>query len=238
MRHEAGGLQVDRESVFGEKDGDFERIAPGFFDGQVESEHLARYRWAATFAVEKNTLDAASGTGYGSRLLSDMGARNVVSLDLSLPALTFSRRVYGSAAVCGDVERLPIRDSAVDVVASMETIEHLAEPGTLLNEFHRVLKPGGSLLLSTPNSRYSAGQNPYHSHELDLDELLRCLATAGFEVDSIYGQCWRFRWGWMRRVRGIRRLAYELESAAEVRTQPPGRSMPLIWCLRATRGKR
>jgi 2-polyprenyl-3-methyl-5-hydroxy-6-metoxy-1,4-benzoquinol methylase len=51
----------------------------------------------------------------------------------------------------GDAQALAYRDAAFDTVISCETIEHLPQPRLALAEFARVLKPGGRLLLSTPN---------------------------------------------------------------------------------------
>ena len=60
------------------------------------------------------------------------------------------------AAVRGDVRHLPFRDHAADVTVAFEIIEHFAdwEGALIIDEMHRITKPGGTLLLSTPN-RYS-----------------------------------------------------------------------------------
>ena len=76
-------------------------------------------------------------------------------------ALAFGRDRYEVPVAAGQVERLPIRDAAFDTVVSMETIEHLTEPLDLLREVHRVLRPEGILLISTPNALISSGHNPY-----------------------------------------------------------------------------
>ena len=117
-------------------------------------------------------LDAACGTGYGTRLLREAGAASVVGVDLHVPALLFARSQYGSPVVGGEMQRLPVRDASMDVVVSMETIEHLDNPLTLLHEVHRVLRLGGELLASTPNRDVSPGTNPDHPHEMTLEELV------------------------------------------------------------------
>src|SRR4051794_34048029 len=102
---------VDRCEIFGETGNHVERIAPGFFGSRVENEHLARYRWAALAAKERRVLDAACGTGYGTRMLRSAGACLVLGIDSHRPALTFARARYGVSGVVASVERMPITDS-------------------------------------------------------------------------------------------------------------------------------
>lgn len=54
------------------------------------------------------------------------------------------------AAVCGDVEFVPLKSNSVDIAFLLDVIEHLYEPKAL-SEIHRILRDGGDLLLSTPN---------------------------------------------------------------------------------------
>jgi SAM-dependent methyltransferase len=53
----------------------------------------------------------------------------------------------------GDVHRLPFRDSVFDLVTANMVMEHVTEPMVLFEELHRVLRPGGRLLIHTPNAR-------------------------------------------------------------------------------------
>jgi SAM-dependent methyltransferase len=64
--------------------------------------------------------------------------------------------------VVGPAERLPFPDAAFDVVVSTQMLEHCLDPGAVLAEAHRVLKPGGVLLLSTH------GTAAYHPFPTDL----------------------------------------------------------------------
>ncbi len=95
------------------------------------------------------------GCGSGNLLLeSGLPARTVIGLDASLSALQFcvSRRSgppFHFARATG--ERLPLRDASVDLVILVEVIEHLPEPSHTLGQIARVLRPGGRLVLTTPN---------------------------------------------------------------------------------------
>jgi len=225
---------IDRQEVFGERDGAIERIAPGFFEDQIEAEHVRRYEWARRAMREGVVIDAACGTGYGTALLSHGSAR-AVGVDIHAPAVAFARKNYSTVVIEARVEQLPLRTRSADSFVSFETIEHLDDPASLLTEVARVLRPGGLFLVSTPNANVSHGTNPYHVHELDLTELEKLLDRAGFELGEIAGQCWKLKWKWPRDLWGIRHFVWKSERNAKVRPKPLGRVEPVLWCIAAVR---
>lgn len=155
-----------------------------WFWDPVRAQHVGRYLWARTRIGRGQVLDVACGSGYGSALLAGSG-RHVLGIDLSSEAVDRANRHYASANVrfmVGDATRLPVATSSVDCVVSFETIEHLAEPAAFVTEIARVLRPGGMLLLSTPDRAiYSRGRtdgrsnNPFHPSEMTCSELLDVL---------------------------------------------------------------
>jgi len=226
---------VDRSRLFGEREGVAERIAPGFFWSSVEDDHLARYHWAAPLLRGKGVLDVACGTGYGAEVLRKGGVRAVVSLDMSEDALRFGAAPFALRAVLGDAQRLPFPDEAFDACVSFETIEHVPEAEGFARELARILRPGGALLLSTPNVLRSAGDNPHHVKEFTLEELTALLASAGLSLHRIAGQHWRAQGVLWQRVPGFRRLGWELERRPRVTRVALPRSEPLYWCLQAVK---
>jgi len=159
-----------------------ERVVPGLVDTDLLNEHVARYRFAARFAEGAIVLDAGCGTGYGTAELSR--AAGVVGVDASIEAVEHARFNFSRAgvhflrAVC---EALPFADESFDLVLAFEVIEHLERWQDFLTEARRALRPGGLLLVSTPNKAYyaeargAAGANPYHVREFEFGEFERAL---------------------------------------------------------------
>ena len=168
-----------------------ERLALDRFSSPwLRNQHLARYRWAAAFAPGLRVLDAACGTGYGSRILSEAGARKVTSMDVSSDA-------SGLGFVRADATRLPAKKAAFDLYVSFETLEHVEDDRALLSEARRVLAPGGRFLCSTPNRDFlSPGltlrdrpRNPYHIREYSIAEFESLLGNV-FASVKLFGQTW------------------------------------------------
>jgi len=162
----------------GARDGHVERFVPEMFrGGLIEAEHLARYRWAVPLARDRRVLDAGCGMAYGTRILAEAGALSVVGVDRE-------RRVLDAADLSGldrvrlqtgDLLALPLPDDAFDLVVCFEVIEHVPDPLAAIEELARVLAPGGALVVSTPNRGVYPAGNPFHVHELTLDELSEAL---------------------------------------------------------------
>jgi SAM-dependent methyltransferase len=157
-----------------------------------EYEHVERYRWAAG-RISGRVLDIACGTGHGTAVLAAAGAA-VTGADSDPGAIDRARRRAPSARLAlVEAPPVPFDDGAFDHVVSFETLEHIRRDAEFLAELHRVLAPGGRLLLSTPNRAASSPNtarpdNPYHVREYLLDELLTLLETAGFEQPLIHCQ--------------------------------------------------
>jgi SAM-dependent methyltransferase len=102
-------------------------------------------------------------------------------------------RAYPRVGVVrGNLATLPLADESVDVVANLQVIEHLWDQHGFLVECGRVLRPGGRLLVTTPNRiTFSPGRdtplNPFHTRELSPSELDGMLREADFAVESLRG---------------------------------------------------
>ena len=169
-----------------------ECFVPGVH-GNIELEHLHRYLQACEIAKDKIVLDIASGEGYGSFMLSDKAAM-VTGVDISDEAVNHARAKYRRSnlrylvGTCADI---PLPDCSVDLVVSFETIEHHDEHEAMMLEIKRVLRPNGSLLISSPDKfRYSIEPkhtNPFHVKELYGNEF-KDLVDRHFRNSTFFGQ--------------------------------------------------
>ena len=160
---------------------DGERFVSGV-GGEIAHEHYLRYLFAMQFCHGKQVLDIASGEGYGSSLLGQVAA-SVKGVDLSREAVEFAGATYATPRVSfveGDVRSIPLEDASFDVVVSFETVEHVTEHEQFLTEIKRVLRPGGLLVISSPNRDvYLKGlpPNPYHRRESTMAEFIGLLES-------------------------------------------------------------
>src|SRR5262249_11745604 len=100
----------------------------------------------------------------------------LISVDLQLPLLRTLRARLGNAApplVCGNACRLPFRNSSFDLVFVVEVMGEIPDRHGTLREFHRVLRPGGTLAVSE-----AALFDPDY---IRAPVLQRLVAAAGFE---------------------------------------------------------
>lgn len=158
------------------------------FDEQRRQFHLARYQFAAPYSRKEDVLDLASGTGYGGALLAQE-AESVTGIDIAADAVEYANKVYGSANCQfqqGTGSATGLESESVGVITSFETIEHVPSDAELLAEFHRVLRPGGTLIISTPNE-WPLEIAEFHVREYNYDDFLTVLEER-FSVEKIYNQ--------------------------------------------------
>lgn len=131
-------------------------------------------------------IDVGCGTGEVLALLADAGARHVVGTDLSTDALGHAAgRARRGALVVSRAERLPFPTASADVLVSLEVIEHLDSDLNALREYRRVLRPGGTLLVTVPAYESLWGEHDDwagHRRRYGAGQLGRSVGRCGFEV--------------------------------------------------------
>ncbi|SDP22335.1 Methyltransferase domain-containing protein [Pedococcus dokdonensis] len=178
-----------------------ERTAPGIWHENYwfrrhEAGYAAVPGWVPT--APSVVLDAGCGEGYAAGLIHGAWpAVLVVGVDYDAATTAHAARTHGgqrAAYLRGALTALPLPDGVVDVTVSLQVLEHIWTPGDYVRELARVTRPGGVVVVSTPNRRtFSPGlgrrekpANLYHCREYDAqelgEELVRWLPRAAVEV--------------------------------------------------------
>lgn len=141
--------------------------------------HRAPYLYALDYAGPGRVLDLGCGSGYGTAELADSLPR-VVGLDRIPPDEANYRDNIDW--VRADLAGNPLASASFHLIVSFQVIEHLEDPHVYLDSICRLLAPGGTAILTTPNILTSDRINPFHMHEYEADELHECLAPYFDEV--------------------------------------------------------
>ncbi|RJS81948.1 class I SAM-dependent methyltransferase [Methanophagales archaeon] len=141
-------------------------------------------------------LDVGSAQGYLTVMLLSK-KYDVISLDISpLRVIKVKDRAANRGlnpnCIAADALDLPFVNGSLDVIVAGEVLEHLTEPEKALNEFYRILKPKGILIVTVPNDEKISYQVCIHCHKLtpssghlhsfDDKKLTRVVEQAGFNV--------------------------------------------------------
>jgi GT2 family glycosyltransferase len=160
--------------------GDMERFEPRESRGRLAYEHFHRYAICRSYIRDLDVLDIACGAGYGSALLAE-AAGSVSAIDLNPETIERARSRYmrpNLTFAVADCFQLPFDDASFDVIVANEMIEHVADHDGLISEGKRLLRPGGIMLISTPNrpvyNRFKQ-PNPFHVSEMDEAEFRELL---------------------------------------------------------------
>ncbi|HEX8690028.1 MAG TPA: class I SAM-dependent methyltransferase [Solirubrobacterales bacterium] len=133
--------------------------------------HLAVYEWIAARIDGKRVVDMACGEGYGSDVLAAAGAASVVGVDANPDAHEHARLRYVRPNLRFERDLVESFAEPCDAVVFLQTIEHIQDPGAILDHFKSMLAPGGVAYVSTPNLLTLAppgaekSDNPWHVRE-------------------------------------------------------------------------
>lgn len=169
-----------------------ERFIPGEGGPEIYYEHAHRYLLARNLLAGAVVVDLASGEGYGAGWIAEV-AESVIGVDVDPASVAHSKARYGRCGnldfAVGDIQSLPFASDSVDGVTCFEAIEHVENPRAVVEEVVRILRPGGLLLVSTPNKAVYADQrdysNEFHVHEFYLPDLELLLSEYFFEQELV-----------------------------------------------------
>jgi demethylmenaquinone methyltransferase/2-methoxy-6-polyprenyl-1,4-benzoquinol methylase len=139
-------------------------VSAAHYDAVIGAMSLGSGRWYRREALKRaglsrgmDVLDLATGTGIVAKAAASLtSADRVTGIDPSQGMLEQARKVAPLRYVRGFAERLPFRDASFDLLSMGYALRHVADLRTTFAEAHRVLRPGGKLLLleiTRPRSR-------------------------------------------------------------------------------------
>lgn len=162
---------------------------------RLEARRLLRY--CTGIPADARVLDVGCGDGFHLGLLARFGSPGwrLMGVDVDARAVEIARD-SGLDVYLGTVEDVNLDPASVDVVYTLQTLEHVADPAGFLRSIYRVLKPGGRLVIVTDNTdsvdfslfrrRYWGGYHfPRHWHLFNRRSLARLARQAGYRVDGI-----------------------------------------------------
>ncbi|TFB13222.1 class I SAM-dependent methyltransferase [Filobacillus milosensis] len=174
-----------------------ERVIPNMMDplNPLLLEHIARYQFALNYLYGR-VLDLSCGAGYGTHMIAKRRKKQVdevIGLDLDPDIIKYAKQEYYHPKTnyeIADATDSNLKDAygQFDCIVSFETIEHIENEQAILDNYYNLLKPGGTLIVSTPfgKGRGEPCGNPFHIHQLTQDEF-RTLFTDRYEdVEFFY----------------------------------------------------
>jgi len=150
-------------------------------DNYVFQRSLLAYLEAAKM-VSGDVLEIGTGEGYGIKHVAPQTDSYVtidkrpVDIDPQYSNVTFRQMVVPPLE--------GIEDASFDFVVSFQVIEHIEDDKKYVSEIHRVLRPGGKFIVTTPNRKMSITRNPWHVREYTIDELDTLLGKYFASVDT------------------------------------------------------
>lgn len=155
------------------------------FDREYDRYYIRRF--VTEHALRKlnpgdRVLDAGSGN------LAEQIFRQEI-LDLGADLTTCDAKANEGVDVEADLHALPFPDSSFDMLLCIQVLEHVRYPDVSCSEFHRVLKPGGRVIVTVPQITHTLTDgHPPHYFNFTRHGIEACLVTAGLQINNIEAQ--------------------------------------------------
>jgi len=155
-------------------------------DNPIHQRLLKAYYLSLDY-ISGDVLEVGCGEGRGVELILPK-ARSFTGIDKIHDVVDTLKARFPE----GDFRQMIIppfnelKDNSFDIVISFQVIEHIKDDLAYLKEIHRVLKPGGKALITTPNIKMSLSRNPWHIREYTANEL-KVQAQSIFPHVKMYG---------------------------------------------------
>ena len=143
--------------------------------------HLIAYKEAAKL-VKGIVLEVGSGEGYGIMELADKSQKYIAVDKYDSPIESSLKEKNNIEFYKMNDPPLKFEDNSIDFVVTFQVIEHIKDDKKFVQEIHRVLKPGGKLILTTPNILMSLSRNPWHIREYNPSEMKNVLKKSFSDI--------------------------------------------------------
>ncbi len=176
----------------------YEKYATGFLDVPEQGGFVAASRWRKAYGYylrswlpdskQAQIVDVACGSGNLLRFFAENGYHHIRGVDISPEQVSLARQVTPEVVEGNAIDFLEARPEQFDLITGLDIIEHFNKPEVLrfLDGCHTALKPGGRLILQTPNAESPWGtMHRYNdfTHEVcfNPNALTRLMRLTGFE---------------------------------------------------------
>jgi SAM-dependent methyltransferase len=162
------------------------------FDNETLQLHIDRYSFAIRNGKPGDLLDIACGTGYGTYQIAqtkDYAKSRIVGVDIAQQAIDYAIKRYSDPAIrfiCFDAMSYTDQNG-YDTIISLETIEHLHDPGLFVKKLRSLLKKEGVLIISAPVTPSTDG-NPHHFSNFSDSRFKKLFISSGFTIQSEFIQ--------------------------------------------------
>lgn len=142
----------------------------------------------ATKIVKGVVLEIGTGSGYGVKYIAPT-VEKFITVDKFVCDVDFKKYPNVEFRQQTVPPFTNVADNSVDFVVTFQVIEHIKNDDLYVKEIARVLKPGGQLIVTTPNRYTSLSRNPWHIREYKPNELSTLLKKyfASVETKGVYG---------------------------------------------------
>jgi SAM-dependent methyltransferase len=155
----------------------------------IYQRHVIAYKEAAKI-ISGTVLEIGSGEGFG---ITELAPQTEHYIAVDKYNTSISKELQANNKITFIQTEVPplkeIEDNSVDFVVSFQVIEHIKDDERFLQEIHRVLKPGGKAIITTPNILMSITRSPWHIREYTPEQMEEILESVfdNYELKGIFG---------------------------------------------------
>jgi len=153
----------------------------------IYQRHLIAYMEAEKM-ISGDVLEVGSGDGYGLKMLFHL-AKTYTAIDKFPTPAAKEPGFEAVKFVQASIPPLPFADNSFDYIVTFQVIEHIQDDVEFVKEIARVLRPGGKMILTTPNILMSLTRNPFHTREYTGSQLGALVGRffSATEVKGVFG---------------------------------------------------